>query len=88
MTVARSEATGQGQLDPQGLEFTSSADWMAEALLSEDTQATDLAERLVRRGIPFRSAYQAVGALVHAARKDKKSSWTSERPSSPRRAVS
>ncbi len=31
------------------------------------TQATDLAEALVRRGVPFREAYKAVGALVHAA---------------------
>ncbi|MFN7134494.1 MAG: lyase family protein, partial [Myxococcales bacterium] len=28
------------------------------------TQATDLAERLVARGVPFRDAYKAVGALV------------------------
>lgn len=28
------------------------------------TQATDLAEALVRRGVPFRDAYKAVGALV------------------------
>jgi argininosuccinate lyase len=31
------------------------------------TQATDLAEALVRRGVPFREAYKAVGALVRAA---------------------
>jgi argininosuccinate lyase len=31
------------------------------------TQATDLAEALVRRGIPFREAYKAVGALVAIA---------------------
>ncbi len=31
------------------------------------TQATDLAEALVRRGIPFREAYKAVGALVAMA---------------------
>ncbi len=31
------------------------------------TQATDLAEALVRRGIPFREAYKAVGALVSMA---------------------
>ena len=28
------------------------------------TQATDLAEALVKKGLPFRSAYQAVGSLV------------------------
>ncbi|MGH7269400.1 MAG: argininosuccinate lyase, partial [Polyangiaceae bacterium] len=31
------------------------------------TQATDLAETLVRRGVPFREAYKAVGALVALA---------------------
>ncbi|HEV3193130.1 MAG TPA: argininosuccinate lyase [Polyangiaceae bacterium] len=31
------------------------------------TQATDLAEALVRRGVPFRDAYKAVGALVAMA---------------------
>jgi argininosuccinate lyase len=31
------------------------------------TQATDLAEALVRRGVPFREAYKAVGALVAVA---------------------
>jgi argininosuccinate lyase len=34
------------------------------ALSSDYTQATDLAEALVRRGISFRVAYQAVGTLV------------------------
>src|SRR5215471_1161865 len=54
----------------RGIRFR--ADRMAEGLLSGDTQATDLAEQLVRRGIAFRSAYQAVGALVQVARKGKK----------------
>jgi argininosuccinate lyase len=31
------------------------------------TQATDLAEALVQRGVPFREAYKAVGTLVAAA---------------------
>jgi argininosuccinate lyase len=31
------------------------------------TQATDLAEALVKRGVPFREAYKAVGALVAMA---------------------
>jgi argininosuccinate lyase len=31
------------------------------------TQATDLAEALVQRGVPFREAYRAVGALVRLA---------------------
>jgi argininosuccinate lyase len=37
------------------------------ALSDGFTQATDLAEALVRRGAPFREAYKAVGALVRAA---------------------
>ncbi len=40
---------------------------LAAALEGGFTQATDLAERLVARGLPFREAYQAVGALVQAA---------------------
>ena len=34
------------------------------------TQATDLAEALVRRGVPFRDAYKAVGRLVAMAVED------------------
>ena len=34
------------------------------ALATDATQATDLAEALVLRGVPFRTAYQKVGALV------------------------
>ncbi len=34
------------------------------ALEEDATQATDLAEALVKKGVPFRTAYQAVGALV------------------------
>jgi argininosuccinate lyase len=38
------------------------------AMLGEGfTQATDLAEALVRKGVPFREAYAAVGALVRRA---------------------
>ncbi len=40
----------------------------SEGLSNGFTQATDLAERLVRRGVAFRSAYQAVGTLVRQAR--------------------
>ena len=40
------------------------------ALDDGSTQATDLAEALVRRGIPFREAYKAVGQLVRAATDD------------------
>lgn len=36
----------------------------AAALADGSTQATDLAEALVRRGVPFREAYKAVGAMV------------------------
>ncbi len=39
----------------------------AEALADGSTQATDLAEALVRTGVPFREAYKAVGALVRRA---------------------
>jgi argininosuccinate lyase len=39
----------------------------ARALAEGFTQATDLAEALVRRGVAFREAYKAVGALVAAA---------------------
>lgn len=39
-----------------------------EAMLREGfTQATDLAESLVQKGLPFREAYQATGALVRRA---------------------
>jgi argininosuccinate lyase len=39
-----------------------------EAALAEGfTQATDLAEALVRKGVPFREAYKAVGELVRRA---------------------
>jgi argininosuccinate lyase len=37
------------------------------ALAEGFTQATDLAEALVRRGVPFREAYKAVGRLVALA---------------------
>jgi argininosuccinate lyase len=39
----------------------------ARALAEGFTQATDLAEALVRRGVPFREAYKAVGRLVALA---------------------
>jgi argininosuccinate lyase len=50
----------------EGLHFRQAR--LSEALASGFTQATDLAERLVARGIPFRTAYRAIGALVKAAR--------------------
>lgn len=37
-----------------------------QALESDFTQATDLADALVRKGIPFREAYKLVGSLVRA----------------------
>ena len=40
----------------------------AAGLADGSTQATDLAEALVRAGVPFREAYKAVGALVAIAR--------------------
>ena len=42
----------------------------AAALADGSTQATDLAEALVRQGLSFREAYKAVGALVRAASDD------------------
>jgi argininosuccinate lyase len=38
-----------------------------QALESDYTQATDVAEALVRTGVPFRTAYQLVGMLVRQA---------------------
>ncbi|NLE76946.1 MAG: argininosuccinate lyase [Chloroflexi bacterium] len=38
-----------------------------EAALSDDTLATDLAEYLVQRGVPFRESHHLVGRLVQAA---------------------
>jgi len=40
------------------------ADRCRAALAEGFTQATDLAEALVRKGVPFRQAYQLVGTLV------------------------
>jgi argininosuccinate lyase len=42
-------------------------DRCAAALADGSTQATDLAEALVRTGLPFREAYKAVGQLVRRA---------------------
>ncbi len=42
------------------------ADAMSEAL-SEDLLATDLADYLVKKGLPFRRAHHAVGAIVRMA---------------------
>jgi argininosuccinate lyase len=36
------------------------------AVDQDATQATDVAEALVRKGLPFRTAYQLAGSLVHA----------------------
>ncbi|MCW5831523.1 MAG: argininosuccinate lyase [Labilithrix sp.] len=38
------------------------------AVSDGSTQATDIAEALVRKGMPFREAYKATGQLVHLAR--------------------
>ncbi len=43
----------------------------AAGLADGSTQATDLAEALVRAGVPFREAYKAVGALVAIAREER-----------------
>ncbi|MCL2723155.1 MAG: argininosuccinate lyase [Polyangiaceae bacterium] len=41
------------------------------AVSDGSTQATDVAEALVRKGMPFREAYKATGQLVHSARERK-----------------
>jgi argininosuccinate lyase len=41
------------------------------AVSDGSTQATDIAEALVRKGVPFREAYKATGQLVHLARERK-----------------
>jgi argininosuccinate lyase len=46
------------------------ADRCLAAVADGSTQATDLAEALVRRNVPFREAYKAVGALVALAKSD------------------
>jgi argininosuccinate lyase len=43
----------------------------AAGLADGSTQATDLAEAVVRTGVPFREAYKAVGELVAIARTEK-----------------
>ncbi|MCC5952367.1 MAG: argininosuccinate lyase [Acidimicrobiia bacterium] len=43
---------------------TFDTDRMADAASGETTAATDLAEHLVERGVPFRDAHAVVGALV------------------------
>jgi argininosuccinate lyase len=48
-----------------GIEFDRDA--MASAAADSFTGATDLADLLVRRGVPFREAHGVIGALVRAA---------------------
>jgi argininosuccinate lyase len=48
-----------------GLRFRPEA--LAAALADESMLATDLADELVRRGVPFREAHAAVGRLLRAA---------------------
>ena len=52
------------------LEFDRAA--CLRAVSDGSTQATDLAEALVQKGMPFREAYRAVGALVRRARDEGK----------------
>jgi argininosuccinate lyase len=47
--------------------ITFQKDRLAIGVAGGETQATDLAERLVARGLAFRDAYKAVGALVQIA---------------------
>jgi argininosuccinate lyase len=53
-----------------GIEFNGGA---LEAAVSDDALlATDLADELVRRGVPFREAHGAIGKLVRRAELDRK----------------
>jgi argininosuccinate lyase len=54
-------------LDEVLRESTFDLDRMAEALEDGGTQATALAEHLVRAGVPFREAHETVGRLVRDA---------------------
>jgi argininosuccinate lyase len=44
---------------------------MTRSASEPELMATDLAELLVLKGIPFRKAYESVGKLVHLAEKSK-----------------
>ncbi len=48
--------------------LTFDAEQCFRAVSDGSTQATDVAEALVRKGLPFREAYKATGQLVHLAR--------------------
>jgi argininosuccinate lyase len=48
--------------------LTFDAERCVAAVSDGSTQSTDIAEALVRKGIPFREAYKATGQLVHLAR--------------------
>lgn len=48
--------------------LTFDRDKCLRAVSDGSTQATDVAEALVRKGMPFREAYKATGQLVHLAR--------------------
>ncbi len=48
--------------------FTFDRERCLAAVADGSTQATDVAEALVRKGIPFREAYKATGQVVHLAR--------------------
>jgi argininosuccinate lyase len=51
--------------------LTFDAERCLAAVSDGSTQATDIAEALVRKGIAFREAYKATGQLVHLARERK-----------------
>ena len=50
-----------------GLEFN--VERMREAAADPALGATDLAEELVRRGMPFRSAHEVIGGLVRTGKR-------------------
>jgi argininosuccinate lyase len=59
--AVRAVYIGMGQI-------TFDAERCLRAVSDGSTQATDVAEALVRKGVPFREAYKATGHLVHLAR--------------------
>jgi argininosuccinate lyase len=50
------------------IHLTFDAERCLRAVSDGSTQATDVAEALVRKGVPFREAYKATGQIVHLAR--------------------
>jgi len=54
------------------MEITVNSDRMLESLSKSFSAATDIAEYLVKKGLPFREAYNAVGSIVKHCIEEKK----------------